>query len=138
MIATEDVEVGGVVIRAGEAVYASYLAANRDPEVFADPHALDFDREGTGHVSFGHGPHHCMGAMPTRTESEVMLSTLLRRCPDLRLAGGPEDVVCQSKGLIRRTGPKGRGAPGRRSPSARGSASRRRPSPGAGRPGCRT
>ncbi|MCM1947669.1 cytochrome P450 [Streptomyces sp. G2] len=100
-IATEDVEVGGVVIRAGEAVYASYLTANRDPEVFADPDVLDFDRTGTGHLSFGHGPHHCMGAMLTRMESEVMLATLLARYPDLRLAGRPEDVVFQSKGLIR-------------------------------------
>ncbi|MBT2444678.1 cytochrome P450 [Streptomyces sp. ISL-36] len=103
-IATEDVEIGGVLIRAGEAVYASYLAANRDPAVFENPHEVDFDRTGTGHVSFGHGPHHCMGAMLTRMESEVMISTLLRRYPELRLAGRPEDVVFQSKGLIR--GPK--------------------------------
>ncbi|MFF8279515.1 cytochrome P450 [Streptomyces lateritius] len=103
-IATEDVEIGGVLIRAGEAVYASYLAANRDPSVFEDPHEVDFDRTGTGHVSFGHGPHHCMGAMLTRMESEVMISALLRRYPELRLAGRPEDVVFQSKGLIR--GPK--------------------------------
>ncbi|MFD3530942.1 cytochrome P450 [Streptomyces sp. NPDC058664] len=103
-IATEDVEIGGVTIRAGEAVYASYLAANRDPEAFEDPHTLDFDRESIGHVSFAHGPHHCMGAMLTRMESEVMLSTLLRRYPGLRLAGGAEDVVWHSKGLIR--GPK--------------------------------
>ncbi len=103
-IATEDVEIGGVVIRAGEAVYASYLAANRDPEVFDDPDALDFDRTGTGHLSFGHGPHHCMGAMLTRMESEVMLATLLARYPELRLAGRPEDVPFQSQGLIR--GPK--------------------------------
>ncbi|MDT9690991.1 cytochrome P450 [Streptomyces sp. P9(2023)] len=100
-IATEDVEVGGVLIRAGEAVYASYLAANRDPSVFEDPHEVDFDREGIGHVSFGHGPHHCMGAMLTRMESEVMISTLLRRYPELRLAGPPEETVFQSKGLIR-------------------------------------
>ncbi|MGW4775059.1 cytochrome P450 [Streptomyces filamentosus] len=100
-IATEDVEVGGVLIRAGEAVYASYLTANRDPEVFADPDVLDFDRTGTGHLSFGHGPHHCMGAMLTRMESEVMLATLLARYPELRLAGRPEDVPFQSKGLIR-------------------------------------
>ncbi|WP_078868095.1 cytochrome P450 [Streptomyces sp. NRRL F-5727] len=100
-IATEDVEIGGVVIRAGEAVYASYLAANRDPEVFADPDVLDFDRTGIGHVSFGHGPHHCMGAMLTRMESEVMLSTLLARYPELRLAGPAEDVPFQSQGLIR-------------------------------------
>ncbi|MFH8726851.1 cytochrome P450 [Streptomyces termitum] len=103
-IATEDVEVGGTLIRAGEAVYASYLAANRDPEVFADPEVLDFDRTGTGHVSFGHGPHHCVGALLTRMESEVMLASLLARYPELRLAGRPEDVPFQSKGLIRGPG----------------------------------
>ncbi|MFE9661136.1 cytochrome P450 [Streptomyces sp. NPDC005955] len=100
-IATEDVEVGGASIRAGEAVYASYLAANRDPEVFDDPDTVDFDRQGTAHLSFGHGPHHCMGAMLARMESEVMVSTLLSRFPDLRLAVAPEDVPFQSKGFIR-------------------------------------
>jgi cytochrome P450 len=100
-IATEDVEVGGVLIRAGEAVYVSYLAANRDPEVFAGPDALDFDREGVAHLSFGHGPHHCMGAMLARMESEVMLAGLLDRFPGLRLAVPVEDVEWQSKGFIR-------------------------------------
>ncbi|GGT50204.1 cytochrome P450 [Streptomyces purpureus] len=100
-IATEDVELGGVLIRAGEAVYASYLAANRDPEVFEDPHTVDFDRAAVAHMAFGHGPHHCMGAMLTRMESEVMLSTLMARYPDLRLAGPPEETPWQSKGLIR-------------------------------------
>ncbi|MFJ7417496.1 cytochrome P450 [Streptomyces uncialis] len=103
-IATEDAEVGGVLIRAGEAVYASYLAANRDPEVFEDPDTVDFDRQGTAHLSFGHGPHHCMGAMLSRMESEVMISTLLARYPKLRLAGDPQDTPFQSKGFIR--GPK--------------------------------
>jgi cytochrome P450 len=103
-IAREDVEIGGVTIRAGEAVYASYLAANRDPAVFTEPHTVDFDRADIAHMAFGHGPHHCMGAMLTRMESEVMLSTLLTRYPELRLAGRPEDVPFQSKGLIR--GPK--------------------------------
>ncbi|MEU8765147.1 cytochrome P450 [Streptomyces sp. NPDC048659] len=100
-IALADVAVGGVLIRAGEAVYASYLAANRDPAAFPDPDTVDFDRTGTGHVSFGHGPHHCMGAMLTRMESEVMLGTLLARYPRLRLAGRPEDTPFQSQGLIR-------------------------------------
>lgn len=100
-IATEDVEVGGVRIRAGEAVYASYLAANRDPEVFADPDALDFDRAGVAHLSFGHGPHHCMGAMMARMESEVMLAALLERFPRLRLAVPAEEITFQGKGFIR-------------------------------------
>ncbi|MEV5607668.1 cytochrome P450 [Streptomyces sp. NPDC052225] len=100
-IATEDVEVGGVLIRAGEAVYASYLAANRDPDTFPDPEAIDFDRTGTAHVSFGHGPHHCIGAMLARMESEVMLGALLTRFPRLRLAGDPAETLWQSKGFIR-------------------------------------
>ncbi|KPI20912.1 Linalool 8-monooxygenase [Actinobacteria bacterium OK074] len=100
-IATEDVEVGGVLIRKGEAVYASYLAANRDPEVFDAPDAVDFERAGTAHLSFGHGAHHCMGAMLARMESEVMLERLLSRFPALRLAAPPEETVWQSKVLIR-------------------------------------
>ncbi len=100
-IATEDVEVGGVRIRAGEAVYASYLAANRDPEVFAEPDTLDFDREGVAHLSFGHGPHHCMGAMLARMESEVLLAGLLDRFPRLELAVPATDIEWQSKGFIR-------------------------------------
>ncbi|MCQ4207082.1 cytochrome P450 [Streptomyces longispororuber] len=100
-IATEDVEVGGVLIRQGEAVYASYLAANRDPGVFAEPDTVDFDRTGTAHLSFGHGPHHCIGAMLARMESEVMLAGLLARFPGLRLAGDPAETRWQSKGFIR-------------------------------------
>ncbi|MFF2654179.1 cytochrome P450 [Streptomyces sp. NPDC058045] len=100
-VATEDVRVGEVLIRAGEAVYASYLTANRDPAVFSEPDTLDFDRGGTAHLSFGHGPHHCMGAMLARMESEVMLAALLPRFPRLRLAGPPEETEWQSKGFIR-------------------------------------
>ncbi|MEV1051291.1 cytochrome P450 [Streptomyces sp. NPDC049887] len=103
-IATEDVEVGGVRIGAGEAVYCSYLAANRDPSVFPDPHILDLDRPAAAHLSFGHGPHHCVGPMLARMESEVMLATLLRRYPRLALAVPEEEIAWQEGALIR--GPK--------------------------------
>lgn len=103
-IATEDVEIGGVLIRAGDAVYASYLAANRDPAVFTEPDSVDFDRQGVAHLAFGHGPHHCMGAMLSRMESEVLISGLLTRFPGLRLTGPAESTPWQRKGLIR--GPK--------------------------------
>lgn len=103
-IATEDVEIGGVLIRAGDAVYASYLAANRDPAVFAEPDSVDFDRQGVAHMAFGHGPHHCMGAMLSRMESEVMIAGLLTRFPELRLTGPAGSTPWQRKGLIR--GPK--------------------------------
>jgi biflaviolin synthase len=100
-IATEDVTVGGVVIKAGEAVYNSYLAANRDPAVFPDPHALDLGREALSHLSFGHGPHHCLAAALARMESEVLLAALLGRFPGLRLAVPPDQVEWHSQGFIR-------------------------------------
>ncbi len=100
-VATEDVEVGGVMIRAGEVVYASYLTANWDPQVFGDPDTLDFDRPPLAHMAFGHGPHHCIGASLARMESEVMISSLLGRFPGLRLAVPQENMVWQRKGLIR-------------------------------------
>ncbi|WP_028922546.1 cytochrome P450 [Pseudonocardia acaciae] len=100
-IATEDVRLGGVLIRAGDPVYASYLSANRDPEVFADPHRLDLDRGFNPHLSFGHGPHHCVGAALARMESEVIVSTLLERLPGLRLAVPAGEVPFQPDALIR-------------------------------------
>lgn len=100
-IATEDVEVGDVVIRAGEPVYASYLTANRDPDVFADPDRIDFDRTFNPHVSFGHGPHHCVASALSRMESQVMVSTLINRLPGLRLSVPVEEIPWQRNALIR-------------------------------------
>ncbi|ALG09904.1 cytochrome P450 [Kibdelosporangium phytohabitans] len=100
-IATEDVAVGDVVIRAGEAIYASYLTANRDPDVFDDPGHLDFDRAFNPHVSFGHGPHHCVASALARMESRIMVGTLLDRLPELRLAVPVEEVRWQRAALIR-------------------------------------
>ncbi|MCJ1677262.1 cytochrome P450 [Streptomyces sp. APSN-46.1] len=91
-IATEDVVIGDTLIRAGEAVYVSYLAANRDPDVFTDPDRLDLTRDEAPHLAFGHGAHYCLGAALTRMQSEVVLSTLLRELPELRLAVGPDQV----------------------------------------------
>ncbi|MER5865214.1 cytochrome P450 [Kitasatospora sp. NPDC002040] len=86
-IATEDVTVGGVTIRSGEAVYVSYLAANRDPTVFAGPDRLDLTRtDRPPNLAFGHGAHYCLGAALTRMQCEVVLGTLLDRLPGLRLA----------------------------------------------------
>ncbi|MFV0130500.1 cytochrome P450 [Streptomyces sp. HMX112] len=100
-VAVEDVEVGGVLIRAGEVVYASYLTANWDPRMFDNPDTVDFDRTGIAHMAFGHGVHHCIGASLARMESEVMLASLLGRFPELRLAVPEEEMVWQRKGLIR-------------------------------------
>jgi cytochrome P450 len=86
--ATEDVELSGGVVRAGQWVMVSNYAANRDPRVVDDPERLDLTRPPVPHVTFGYGPHHCTGAQLARMELQVALRSLLDRCPDLRLAGG--------------------------------------------------
>ncbi|MFJ5707515.1 cytochrome P450 [Streptomyces sp. NPDC093105] len=98
-IATEDVEVGGVRIPAGDPVYVSYLTANRDPDVFPEPERLDFDRAYNPHVAFGHGPHYCPGSALARIESEILLASLWTRFPKLRLAV-PEDALRWQRGAL--------------------------------------
>ncbi|WP_424888309.1 cytochrome P450 [Streptomyces sp. XH2] len=91
--ATEDVELGGVTIRAGETVHVSYLAANRDERVYDRPDELDLERQGApAHLTFGHGTHHCLGARLARMELQVAVGTLLARFPALRLAVPAEEV----------------------------------------------
>ncbi|MFF1282657.1 cytochrome P450 [Streptomyces sp. NPDC058299] len=100
-IALEDVEIHGVRIRAGDAVYVSYLAANRDPDVFPEPETIDFARSPNPHVSFGFGPHYCPGGMLARLEEELLMDALLDRVPDLRLAVPPDRVPFRKGALIR-------------------------------------
>ncbi|MGI9000187.1 MAG: cytochrome P450 family protein [Pseudonocardia sp.] len=87
--AAADVELGGVRIRAGEAVQAVLVSANFDPRVYADPDRFDVTRRpsgrGDGHVGFGHGAHYCLGAALARQEAEVALRALFTRFPDLTL-----------------------------------------------------
>ncbi|MFD5102558.1 cytochrome P450 [Streptomyces albidochromogenes] len=91
-IATEDVELGGVLIRAGDVVHVSYLTANRDERKFDRPDELDIGRPTVPHMTFGWGAHHCLGAPLAAMELEVVFATLLDRFPGLRLAGEPSDV----------------------------------------------
>ncbi|MFJ9866899.1 cytochrome P450 [Streptomyces sp. NPDC101165] len=100
-IALEDVEIGGVRIRAGDAVYVSYLAANRDPDIFTEPETIDFSRSPNPHVAFGFGPHYCPGGMLARLESELLVDALLDRVPGLRLAVPPGQVPFRRGALIR-------------------------------------
>jgi len=92
-VATEDVEVGGVTIRAGDGVVVSQLAADRDPEVFADPGALDVERGARHHIAFGFGPHQCLGQNLARIELQIVFDTLFRRIPTLRLAAPVDDIA---------------------------------------------
>jgi cytochrome P450 len=91
--AREDVEVDGVVIRAGDPVVALIASANRDPRAYADPDRLDILRpRGPKHLGFLYGPHTCTGQALGRLMTEVALTRLLSRFPDLALAVGLEEV----------------------------------------------
>jgi len=84
--AAEDIEVGGVTIPKGDLVALSVGSANRDAERFEHGDQLDLDRGSRGHIAFGHGMHHCLGAPLARLEGEVALTALVRQFPDARLA----------------------------------------------------
>jgi cytochrome P450 len=84
--AARDTELAGVEIPAGTSVGISIAAANRDPQRYADPDRFDLRRSDSSHLTFGHGPHICLGMHLARMESAVALGTLLERLPDLRLA----------------------------------------------------
>jgi cytochrome P450 len=97
-IATAEVELSGVTIKPGEAVFVDNLAANRDPSVFENPNELDFHREQNPHITFGHGAHHCIGAPLARMELQVAIGALIKRFPMLRLDG---EVAFKKGRLIR-------------------------------------
>jgi hypothetical protein len=85
-VATEDIEVGGQLIRAGEGVVISHSIANRDPEAFPNPAEFDIRREARHHLAFSFGPHQCLGQPLARLELEIAFDAVLRKMPDLRLA----------------------------------------------------
>ncbi|MFC5822431.1 cytochrome P450 [Nonomuraea insulae] len=92
-VALEDVELGGQAIKAGSTLILSLSTANRDPERFTDPHALDIQRQDGGHLAFSHGIHQCLGQQLARVELRVALPALLNRFPALRLAVPAEEVA---------------------------------------------
>jgi cytochrome P450 len=99
--ATHDIALGGDVVTEGDAVLAFTPAANRDPAVFPDPDSLDLTRPGTGHLTFGHGTHYCVGAQLARMELQIALDELVRRLPGLRLAIDPDEVRWKPSVLVR-------------------------------------
>ncbi|MBL1098696.1 cytochrome P450 [Streptomyces coffeae] len=91
--ATREVELGGQLIRRGEKVVVFHASANRDETVFPDPDRFDPTRAPNDHVSFGYGPHFCMGAHLARVQMRAMLRGALDRLPGLRLAGEPVRLI---------------------------------------------
>jgi cytochrome P450 len=81
--AVADVELAGVRIRTGDTVMTVPWAANRHPGVFPNPNDFDLDRPRNPHLTFGYGPHFCLGAALGRLELEIAIGTLLRRFPRL-------------------------------------------------------
>jgi hypothetical protein len=83
--ALADLEIGGVHIKAGDGVIMAGEAANRDPDVYPDPDALDIHRATNHHVAFGFGVHQCLGQPLARLEMQLAFPALLRRFPGLRV-----------------------------------------------------
>lgn len=97
---TTEVEIAGHTIPAGELVVCSLPAANRDAALVDDPDRLDVTRGAPGHVAFGHGVHHCLGAPLARMEMRIAFPALLRRFPRLALAVPYEEVDFRSYHVV--------------------------------------
>jgi cytochrome P450 len=92
----EPVVLGEQPLAAGDPVWLMVGAANRDPAVFAEPERLDLRRRPTRHLTFGLGPHFCVGAALGRLEGAVAIPTIVRRLPELR---GELDAIVWRKDL---------------------------------------
>ncbi|WP_439941237.1 cytochrome P450 [Streptomyces sp. BBFR115] len=107
-VATEDIEIDGEVVRAGEGVLVSSSMTNRDPEVYEDPYTFDIHRaagrggaaSGRQHLTFGFGIHQCLGQNLARMELEVAFSTLFDRIPGLSLATPAGELPSRSGGTM--------------------------------------
>ncbi|MFD0447535.1 cytochrome P450 [Streptomyces indonesiensis] len=90
---TEDTEVNGVPVKAGSTLFVNLHAANRDERKFPDPDRFDPHRENRAqHLTFGAGPHFCVGQTLARVELQVVLGTFVRRLPELRLRDTAADL----------------------------------------------
>ncbi len=89
-LATEDTEATGRCVRSGDRVVLPFAAANRDPSVFDDPEQFQIDRRRNRHLTFGSGPHRCLGSTLARLELRITLEEWLRAMPHFRLATDDE------------------------------------------------
>lgn len=87
--ATEDTEIGGVLVKTGQKIAALLGSANRDEEIFENADALDLTRSPNPHIGFGAGIHFCIGAPLARMEMTTALPQLVKRFPNLTLISEP-------------------------------------------------
>lgn len=99
-VTTTDVDIDGVTIPEGNIVILSLPLANRDPRFIDDPDTLDIGRGAMGHLGFGHGVHHCIGAPLARMEMRIAFPALLRRFPNLALAEDIHDIRFHAYNLV--------------------------------------
>ncbi|GAA5170596.1 cytochrome P450 [Amycolatopsis dongchuanensis] len=99
-VAVEDVELGGVRIRAGDGVLPLGAIANRDPEAFDNPDEFDIERGARHHIAFGFGAHQCLGQNLARMELQVVFETLFQRAPSLRLAVPSGELQYKDDGIV--------------------------------------
>ncbi|HVJ97085.1 MAG TPA: cytochrome P450 [Acidimicrobiia bacterium] len=100
-VATEDYELRGKTIKAGDQVALYFASANRDEEVFDDPFAFRIDRKPNPHITFGFGEHFCMGAHVARVEVETIFRHLLARMQSFEVTGTVERLSSITNGSIK-------------------------------------
>ena len=97
-----DLDLAGTRLARGQTVLTMLAGANRDPAVFARAGELDIGRDDARkHLSFGHGPHFCLGASLARLEGEIAFAALARRMPDVALAVDPAELRFQGTAMMR-------------------------------------
>lgn len=99
--ATQDVEMNGTVIPAGDPVLLLWAAGNRDPKQFPNPDEFVLNRESNLHLAFGAGPHRCLGSNLARLEMRVIIEEVLRRIPDYELTEPPRWYIGATRGIDR-------------------------------------
>jgi cytochrome P450 len=99
-IALEDIYISGQTIRAGEGIILPSVTANWEEGYFPEPDRLDVTRDARRHQAFGFGIHQCLGQPVARLELEIVLPTLFRRVPTLRLATELEKLPFKEDGLV--------------------------------------
>jgi cytochrome P450 len=98
---TEDIEIGDTVIPKDQILALSILSAHRDDQQFPDANRLDLDRRPNGVLGFGHGPHFCIGQPLAKIQTNVALTRLLERFPDLRMTADPATFGWENSTLLR-------------------------------------